>query len=260
MYRARLLVLLVLPLMCFCGERTRVTTRFELPSRPDEQPRCPYEWQRADSWPLMAWAVLDSPEDARALAVSAGYASGESPSPGDEIFIALDSHLEDALEARMVAARLLREATEAREEGDRASSFSLLVQAMREDSTWSVPVYDLGIHYLEEGDRGKAVEVLLPMGHKYRIALLLAKIAWDEGRTTDAVRLLETALLDPDPPPEVLAACGIAYTVTGDPYQAASAWRRILADPDAPSDLRLSAIRFALEQQGRERRSLEDSP
>lgn len=238
----------------------RVTTRFELPTRADEQPRCPYTWRRGDSWPLMAWAVLDSPGDARALAVSSGYGAGESPDPGQDIYVALDSGLSEALEARMSAARMVREATKARESGDRATACSLLVEAMEEDSSWSVPVYDLGIHHLEDGRRHRAVEVLRPLAHKYRIALLLARIAWDDGRTADALRLLETALLDPDPPPEVLAACGIAYTVTGNLYQAASIWRRILADPDAPSNLRLEAVRYALGQQSRERRSWEETP
>jgi hypothetical protein len=109
----------------------------------------------------------------------------------------------------------------------------------------------MAIILLEEGNTQAALDLLEPVSYKYRPALILSMIAWEDGRSSDALAYLETTLAGPDPPAEALAAAALLYTVTGNRYLASSIWRRILAQPDADSRLRLMAVRFALLEQRR---------
>ena len=206
----------------------------------------PYVWRPEDSWGFISWAVMGSPRHASALCLGAGFAPGTLPSAGDSVNLPLAPSLAIPLKARLASARLVRQATEAREGGDRRRACSLLLEAREMDREWSVPVYDLALLYIEEGAYEAAEELMEPVSHKYRIAGLLAWMSWRRGRVDDALSHIQVALMDPHPPPEVLLSAGIIYSVTGNRYQAGLMWRRVLSDPTADSALRLQALRYAL--------------
>jgi len=218
----------------------------ERPSITDEGGKCGYVWKEGDSWEFLSWAVMGSEDHADALCLGSGFAPGTSPAPGDTVMLPLSPSLADPMHHRLEAARLVRGAGEAREAGDRATACSLLLEARRTDGDWSVPVYDLALIYIEDGALDAARDLLAPLAHKYRVARLLSWIAWNRGRMDEALEHIQTALMDPAPPPEVLLSAGIIYSVTGDDYQAGRMWRRVLSDPGADSRLRLQALRWAL--------------
>lgn len=229
-----------------------------IPDRPaisGDEAECRYVWRTGDSWRFLSWAIMGSEEHDDALSLGAGFAPGTAPSPGDTVRLPLSPALAAPMRSRLKAARLVRRATAARDSGDRRTACSLLLEAHRTDEGWSVPVYDLALMYIEDGALDAAEDLLEPLSHKYRIAWLLSWIAWGRGRMDQALDHIQTALMDPRPPPEVLLTAGIIYSVIGDDYQAGQMWRRVLSDPGADSGLRLQALRWAL---GRE--AVPDSP
>ncbi len=220
-----------------------------IPQRPSisgDEAKCPYVWHTDDDWSFLAWAVMGSDEHADALCLGSGFAPGTAPRPGDTVMLPLSPAMGSSLRARLAAARLVRRATEAREADDRTTACSLLLEARRADAEWSVPVYDLALMYIEDGALDAARDLLEPLSHKYRVAWLLSWIAWSRGRMDEALKHIQTALMDPDPPPEVLLSAGIIYSIHGDDYQAGRMWNRVLSDPAADSRLRLQALRWAL--------------
>ena len=232
-------------LACFsCTSSTVVHSRYVI-NTPGETAQCPYTWQTGDYWEFLAWAILDDPGAASALAITAGYTPEVYPSPGTEITLPLSSDYEEAAENRMEAARLVREATEIRLT-DRNSCMELLRQAVRKDPAWSVPVTDITVLLLEDGRTEEALELLAPLAYKNTPALVLAGIAWRQGDTQSALQHLAEALAADNPRPEVLAAAGIAWSVTGDLQRAGAVLRRLLENPDAPSDLRIQALHYAI--------------
>lgn len=214
-------------------------------------PRLDYTWQQGDSWLFISWAVLDDPDAAAALALGSGFPPDSLPPVGSEVGLPLDPALEGALQARLRSARLVREATALIDSGDVHEALSRLERAGAVDTAWSVPVYDMAIIYLRGGDRTRALSLLSRHGHKYRIALLLAGLHWQAGATSEAIRLLEYALMSPRPSTELLASAALAYSVAGMSYNAGQLWRRVLADPKADSSLRLMAVRYALIEEQR---------
>ena len=239
----------LLMMITACG--TREYVQMDYPPETSVDSKCSYTWREDDSWALISWAVLDSEDAEDALALSSGYQPGTRPEPGTTIQLPLSSDLEDALEVRMESARLVTTATEAYEDSDAIAAFRYLNRANQTDPSWSIPLCDMALILLEEGNAREAQAVLEPFAHKYRPALILSMIAWEDGRSADALTYLETSLSAPDPPAEALAAAALLYTVTGNRYLASGIWLRILALPDADSRLRLMAVRFALLEQRR---------
>ena len=247
--RYNLLVISLMTLIAACGTREYVP--LDNPPETMVDSKCPYTWQENDSWAFISWAVLDSEDAVDALALSSGYQPGTRPEPGTTIQLPVSSDLEEALEVRMESARLVRSATESFEDTDNVSAFRFLRRASQTDPSWSIPLCDMALILLEEGNAREAQAILEPFAHKYRPALILSLIAWEDGRSADALAYLETSLAAPDPPAEAQAAAALLYTVTGNRYLASSIWLRILALPDADSRLRLMAVRFALLEQRR---------
>lgn len=229
-----------------CVSRTTVTGPFVIRSGPSDE-RCPMTWVSGDYWELVAWAILADPSAAPVFAMAAGYPPDSLPSPGDRVTLPLSPDMEEALERRLSAARLVRDASALHGTAN-PESMELLVAAIEMDPEWSVPRTNLALLHLESGDRQAAVSVLAPVAHKYTPALLLATLDWEEGLTWSALSRISEAMSEPDPPPETLAAAGIIYSVTGDSYLAAQAWQRILSNPDAPSHLRLLAMEMLLRE------------
>jgi hypothetical protein len=248
--RTERIILSLLLLTMACGQTGRVTSFITIPMTSADL-RCPYTWCEDDSWTFISWAVLDSPGSGAVLALESGFQPGVFPEPGTEIELPISGELEDALKSRMASARLVRIATEHRENGENEEAFRVLQRAVSADESWSIPLCNMAIMLLEEGNQTVAQSILEPVAHKYRPSLILSRIAWEEGRSSDALSYLETTLSSPDPPAEALAAAALLYTVTGNRYLASGIWRTILAQPDADSRLRLMAVRFALLEQRR---------
>ncbi len=207
--------------------------------------RCSYKWQQDDGWAFLAWAI-DIEGGAEALALQSGYTSTSRPDTGDEISLPLPEEYSDALQKRLEAARLVREATRVLESKDTLMVRSLLEEAIEKDSSWSIPYYDLSlILLLQEGPQA-VLELLQPIDYKYDAALIQSEIAWNNGDPDKALRQLEICLMDESPPFEALAAAALIYTVTGHYYQASGIWRQILASPEADSSIRLMAAKYAI--------------
>lgn len=241
---------LLLLLLCCGRERTVVITAGPVHSGPG---RCTYTWREGDGWAFIAWA-LDIEGGAQLLALQSGRTPDQVPLPGDEIVLPLHQDLSEALERRLDAARLVREATEALAEEDTSAVRNLLRQAMETDSTWSIPAYNLALIMLRQEGPRQVIEMLRPVAHKYDAALVQSEIAWNRGDTDAALRQLEICLMDEDPPFEVLAAAALIYTVTGHYYQASGIWREILASPEADAAIRLMAAEYAILQEQRAER------
>ena len=111
---------------------------------------------------------------------------------------------------------------------------------------WSVPSTNITVLLLEEGKTEQALDLLAPLSHKNIPAMIMAGISWQRGNTPETLEHLEEALATETPRPEVLAAAGIVWSVTGDYQNAAMALRRLLENPDAPPELRVRALQFAL--------------
>lgn len=207
--------------------------------------KCSYTWQPGDYWEFLAWALLDDVSSASVLAITAGYMPETLPSPGTEISIPIPGEYEEAAEDRMEAARLVGRATDIRE-SDRSRCMEYLADARNIDPYWSVPVTNITVLLLEEGRTDQALELLEPMCYKNTPALILAGIEWRRGNTDGALRHLSEALVTTTPKPEVLAAAGIVWSVTGNREMAGNVIRRLLENPEAPSELRVLALRYAL--------------
>ena len=214
-------------------------------------PGLEYTWQHGDSWRFLSWAVLDDESAAEALALRSGFTADSLPRPGDSVLLPFTPSLEEPLESRLRAARLVREATDSMRAGSTHASLELLSRASREDTTWSVPLYDTAILYIRAGDLSRARSLLREHRSRYRMAMLLAFLCWETGASHDAIDLLEYAMMDEDPPGELLAAAALAYSVSGNSYNACQLWRRVLSDPDVESGLRLMAVRYALVEEMR---------
>ncbi|MCK5785485.1 MAG: hypothetical protein KAH54_02880 [Candidatus Sabulitectum sp.] len=227
-----------------CTETRVVQSRYVIQTE-DSTPRCTYTWQHGDYWEFLAWALLDDVSSSDVLAITAGYAPENLPSPGTEIIIPIPDEYEEAARERMEAARLVRTATEARA-SDPTDCMRLLREANDKDPSWSVPVTNITVLLLEDGRIDEALELLDPMCHKNTPALILAGIAWRHGDTEGTLRHLSEALITPSPRPEVLAAAGIVWSVTGERERAGNIIRRLLEDPEAPSELRILALQYAL--------------
>jgi hypothetical protein len=227
-------------LLSGCTNTRVVQSRYVIQQSAPES-SCRYTWQEGDYWEFLAWALLDDVSSSSALALISGYSPEILPAPGTEIIIPI----EEAACDRMDAARLVALATAIRET-DRIGCMNLLIEASRTDSAWSVPVTNITVMLLEDGRTEEALEMLRPMAHKNIPALILAGIAWRQGNTGSALRHLSEALATPSPRPEVLAAAGIAWSITGEKERAGTIIRRLLEDPDAPADLRILALRYAL--------------
>jgi hypothetical protein len=208
----------------------------------------PYVWQEGDSWRFLAWAVLDTEggEGWEALALTCGYMPDARPAVGGTIVLPLDLALAGALGNRLEAARLVRDATALHDSGDDDAAIGLLQQSISLDSAWSVPRYDLALIHAAAGRREEARSLLVPLAHKPRPAVLLARMAWDDGDTAEAQRLLETAMLAETPSCDAIASAALLYTVTGDTYLASRLWLRLLSDAGADSRLRLMAVEYCL--------------
>lgn len=242
--RIRILYTGLLLLLLSCTRTTTVSSRYLVSSR-DESGRCPYTWQSGDYWEFLAWAILDDPSSASALSVTAGYAPGELPSPGTVIFLPLAPGMEEAASSRMEAARLVREATAARE-GSSSEAAALLERASSVDPSWSVPYTNRTVLLLEEDRTEEALLMLEPVSHKATPAMVLAGISWRNGDTRGALEHLAEALATDFPRPEAVAAAGIAWMVTGQVNSAGTMLRRLLENPDAPSLLRVEALKYAI--------------
>ncbi len=229
-----------------CVTRTTVTGSFVFnPAQTGE--RCMMTWVSGDYWEFLAWAILSDPSASAILAMSAGYSPDSLPAPGTRVGLPMSAEMEAALMHRLASARLVRDASVLRRQGDQGV-MALLEAAVREDPEWSVPRTDIAIFHLESGDRQSAVAILEPVSHKYTPALLMAMLDWEDGLTESAMVRISEAMAEPDPPPETLAAAGVMYTVTGDTYLASQAWRKILENPDAPSHIRLMAMEMLLRE------------
>jgi len=88
--------------------------------------------------------------------------------------------------------------------------------------------------------------VLQPVAHKNTPAHILACIAWDTGNTDAALGYLAEALTAQTPAPEVLAAIAVAYSITGQVELASSVINRLLENSDAPAELRILVLEYAL--------------
>jgi hypothetical protein len=239
-----LLLTAVFTLAAACSKTTVVQSRYVVVPETEEA-NCRYTWCNGDYWEFLAWALLDDIRSAEVLAITAGYPPDSLPAPGAVITVPIPENLEDAVENRMKAARLVRSATEARET-DPEGCLQLLVQASEIDSAWSVPVTNITVLLLEQNRTEEALELLAPLSHKNIPALILAGIDWQNGNTRGALDHLSEAMITPDPRPEVLAATGIALAVTGEREQAGSIMRQFLENPDAPSELRVLVMRYVL--------------
>lgn len=215
---------------------------------------CRYNWHEDDGWAFLAWAI-DIRDGAEALAIQSGYAPDQIPQPGEEIVLPLPEELSDALEHRLTAARLVREATLRLESCDTASVCRLLIEAMDVDPSWSIPAYNYSLILLRTHGPDAVLSMLQPWSHKYDAALVQSEIAWNSGNTREALRQLEISLMAESPPFEALAAAALIYTVTGNYYQASGIWREILANPHADAAVRLMAARYAILQEQRQQGS-----
>jgi Flp pilus assembly protein TadD len=167
------------------------------------------------------------------------------PVPGDLVRLPLDPALEGALQSRLAAARLVREATSVP-----AAAESLLLEAVAADGAWSVPRYDLALLMIADGRSAEARGILAPAAGKPRAEMLLAFLDWAGEDLGSAIDHLECAAAG-DPPAEALAAAATAYMAAGQYYLASRMWLRLLQDPGAPSALRLEAVRHCLMLSGR---------
>lgn len=234
--------LLVLALAASCTRHEVLTVEAAPPG-----PGIDYVWAEGDTWRFLAWALLDS-EDGRGhetLALASGRPPGVEPLPGDLVRLPLDPALAGALQSRLAAARLVREATSAP-----SAAESLLLEAVEADGAWSVPRYDLALLMMADGREGEARGILAPVAGKPRAEMLLAFLDWAGEDLRSAIGHLESAAAG-DPPPEALAAAATAYMAAGQDYLASRMWLRLLQDPGAPSDLRLEAVRYCLMLSGR---------
>lgn len=229
-----------------CVTRTTVTGPFVFNAAQTGE-RCIMTWASGDYWEFVAWAILSDPTASDVLAMAAGYSPDSLPAPGTRVGLPLSGDMEAALLRRMASARLVRDASVLRRQGDQGV-MALLEAAVGEDPEWSVPRTDMAIWFLESGDRRSAAGILAPVAHKYTPALLMAMLDWEDGLTESAMFRISEAMAEPDPPPETLAAAGVMYTVTGDIYLASQAWRKILENPDAPSHIRLMAMEMLLRE------------
>ncbi len=211
----------------------------------EENEYCGYIWQEDDSWAFIAWAI-DIQDGAEILAIQSGYLPQEVPQPGDEIRFPFPEDLSDALEKRLDAARLVREATEMLESKDTSSVCNLLNAAMDTDPSWSIPAYNYALILLRTEGPESALDLLQPWSHKFDAALIQSEIAWNNGDPDEALRQLEICLMAESPPFEALAAAALIYTVTGHIYQASGIWREILTNPEADASIRLMAIKYAI--------------
>ncbi len=227
-----------------CSRTTTVSSRYVI-STDAEATGCPYEWKAGDYWEFLAWAILDDAASAPALALTAGYDPGTFPAPGTTITIPLSPEYAEAARLRMEAARMVADATELRA-ADRDSSMALLRRAMDTDPAWSVPATNITVLLLEEGRTEEALGLLAPHSCKNTPAMVLAGIAWRRGSTGEALAHLREALAVDHPDPEVLAAAGMAWAVTGDRTRAGNAFRELLGNPDASPETRVEALRYAL--------------
>ncbi len=237
----------ILMLACGASERVISSTVVYTPAVTE---RCAYEWQEDDGWGFIAWA-LDIRDGSEALAIQSGYLLHETPDPGTEVMLPLDASLSGALEARLDAARKVREATECLEDGSSIAVFPLLLEAIEFDSTWSVPACNIAVILIERDLHDTARDFLQPWAYKYDAALILAGIAWQQGDSNEAIRQVEVALMDENAPFDAKASAALIYSVTGYLYQASALWREILADPDATSSIRLMAARLAILEERR---------
>lgn len=227
-----------------CTRTTTVSSRYVI-STNGETADCPYEWRPGDYWEFLAWAILDDPSSAPVLALTAGYSPETLPPPGTVITIPLSAEYAEAARLRMEAARLVAGATELRET-NRDSCMTLLYRAMDTDPAWSVPATDITVLLLEEGRTEEALEILAPHSCKNTPAMVLAGIAWRRGDTEGALAHLREALAANDPSPEVLAAAGMAWAVTGDRRRAGNVFRELLGNPAASPETRVEALHYAL--------------
>ena len=231
-------------LLAACTRSTVIQSSYVIETEVSES-HCPYRWQQGDYWEFLAWALLDDLSASSVLAITAGYSPDQLPSPGTDIYIPIPHEYEEAARNRMTAARLVQRATDIRET-DRNGCMDLLDEAVDTDPSWSVPVTNITVLLIEDGKTDEALEMLQPMSYKNTPALVLAGLAWRRGSTEGALRYLLEALATSSPRPEVLAAAGIAWSVTGDRERAGNIIRQLLENPDAPSDLRILALRYAL--------------
>ncbi len=211
----------------------------------EENEWCRYIWQEDDGWAFIAWAI-DVQDGAEILAIQSGYLLNEIPLKGEEIRFPFPENLSDALESRLDAARLVREATEMLESEDTLSVCDLLEAAMDADPSWSVPAYNLALILLETEGADSVLTMLQPWSHKFDAALIQSEIAWNNGNPNEALRQLEICLMAESPPFEALAAAALIYTVTGHIYQASGIWIEILASHEANASIRLMAIKYAI--------------
>ncbi len=231
-------------LLVACTRSTVIQSRYVIQTETSES-HCAYIWQQGDFWEFLAWALLDDVSASSVLAITAGYSPDVLPSVGTEIHIPIPEEYEEAAFGRMEAARLVQRATNVRET-DPNECMNLLEEAIDTDPSWSVPVTNITVLLIEDGRTDEALVMLQPMSHKNTPALVLAGLAWRQGSTEGALRHLSEALATSSPRPEVLAAAGIAWCVTGDRERAGNIIRQLLENPDAPSDLRVLALKYAL--------------
>lgn len=235
---------LIVILLAGCTKTRVVQSRYIIQTE-TAATQCSYTWQQGDYWEFLAWALLDDVSSSSVLAITAGYTPDVLPSPGAEIRLPIPKEYEEAARQRMESARLIRMATDIHET-DRSGCMELLVDARETDPSWSVPFTNIAVLFLEDGRTDEALELLGPVCYKNTPALIMAGIAWRQGNTEDAMRHLSEALITTTPRPEVLAAAGIAWSVTGDWERAGNIIRRLLEDPEAPSELRVLALHYAL--------------
>ncbi len=227
-----------------CTTRRTVSEHFIF-KPPETGDKCYMTWAAGDHWGFLAWAVLDDPSAAPILAMAAGYRADSLPPPGTRVGLPLHRDMEPALENRLSAARIVRDATALRDREENGV-LDLLMEAVEIDPDWSVPRTNVALLHIEAGDVHAARNILGPVSRKYTPALLLSKLDWEGGQTESALSHIAEAMTDPDPPPETLAAAGVIYTVLGEFYLASLAWRKLLENPDAPSHLRLLAMEMLL--------------
>ncbi|MCD4706871.1 MAG: hypothetical protein K8S62_03950 [Candidatus Sabulitectum sp.] len=242
--RTKTLIVTAIALLTGCSNTRVVQSRYVIQTEAAVS-ECSYVWQQGDYWEFLAWALLDDISSADVLAITAGYTPEALPEPGTEISIPIPEEYEDPARKRMEAARLIRTATEIRET-DRNQCMELLTEASEKDSSWSVPVTNITVMLLEDGRADEALELLGPICYKNTPALIMAGIAWRNGDTDIALRHLSEALISASPRPEALAAAGIALSVTGDRERAGNIIRRLLDNPEAPSELRILVMQYAL--------------
>ncbi len=206
---------------------------------------CRYIWQEGDGWAFIAWAI-DVQDGAEILAIQSGYLLHEKPLTGEEIKFPFPENLSSALERRLDAARLVREATETLESEDTLSVCNLLEAAINTDPSWSVPACNLALILLETEGADSVLTMLQPWSHKFDAALIQSEIAWNNGNPNEALRQLEICLMAESPPFEALAAAALIYTVTGHIYQASGIWREILSSHEADASIRLMAVKYSI--------------